>query len=63
MSGRAKRLTLVGACQSEKQELEIGRVALRQRLYRGKMTADPITGIVGCCASPQSARLQRCRGA
>jgi hypothetical protein len=24
----------VGACQSEKQELEIGQVALRQRLYR-----------------------------
>jgi hypothetical protein len=24
----------VGACQSEKQELEIGPVALRQRLYR-----------------------------
>jgi hypothetical protein len=56
----------VGACQSEKQESEIGRIAMRQRLYpehcapiirksRGKMSAAVRRADILCNYSPSIA--------
>jgi hypothetical protein len=63
----------VGACQSEKQESEIGRVAMRQRLYpehcapiirksRGKMSAAVRRADILCKCLP-SDRDHRARAA